>query len=197
VLVKTSNIKLIYKENIMEGYIGQLLMFAGNFAPRNWALCDGQLIAISQNQSLYAIIGTTYGGDGRSTFALPDLRGRTSTHPGGGPGLTPVRLGQHGGSEKHTLIEEQMPSHNHQVTARAMCVNGPGNTSTPVENSWSSDAGGTSISYSNLASDTQMNGSTIEVQQESKGENQPINNLPPYLAVNYIICTEGQFPSRN
>jgi len=181
----------------MEGYIGQILMFAGNFAPRDWALCDGQLISISQNQSLFAIVGTTYGGDGRTTFALPDLRGRAPTHAGNGPGLSEMRLGQHGGSETNTLKENQMPSHTHNVTASAKCVNSGGNTTTPVENNWASDAAGSSATYSNAEANAEMNAETITVQEQNKGESKPINNLQPYLTVNYIICTDGLFPSRS
>jgi len=97
----------------MEPLIGQIMMFAGNFAPRGWAFCEGQLLAINQYQALFSILGTTYGGDGRTTFGLPDLRGRVPMHPGNGPGLSSKRLGQKGGSETNTLNVSQLPSHNH------------------------------------------------------------------------------------
>ncbi|MEM8909888.1 MAG: tail fiber protein, partial [Bacteroidota bacterium] len=97
----------------MEPFIGQIMMFGGNFAPRGWALCNGQLMPISQNQALFSLLGTTYGGDGRTTFALPDLRGRAAMHAGHGPGLTDRRLGQRSGTETNTMNTLQMPSHSH------------------------------------------------------------------------------------
>ena len=100
-----------------EPFIGEISMFAGNFAPRGWAFCEGQLLPIAQNQSLFSILGTTYGGDGRTTFGLPDMRGRVSIHPGTGPGLTNYRLGNKGGSETTTLTTNQLPSHNHTISA--------------------------------------------------------------------------------
>ena len=181
----------------MEGYIGQILMFGGNFAPRNWALCDGQLLSISQNSDLFSILGVTYGGDGRTTFALPDLRGRAPVHAGHGPGLSSRSLGQKSGSEDNTLTENQMPAHNHQVTATAKCLAAGGNSDTPVGNVLAKDAAGAAVTYSTSAPDQSMDASTIEVQQQTKGANQSINNMQPFLAVNYIICTDGLYPSRN
>jgi microcystin-dependent protein len=96
----------------MNPFIGLICMFGGNFAPRGWAFCDGQLLSIAQNTALFSILGTTYGGDGRTTFALPDLRGRVAMHPGNGPGLSPKSLGQRGGTETNTLNQLQLPSHN-------------------------------------------------------------------------------------
>jgi microcystin-dependent protein len=100
----------------VEPFIAEIMMFAGNFAPRGWALCDGQLLSVSSNAALFSLLGTTYGGDGRTTFALPDLRGRTAIHPGSGPGLSTRRLGERGGSETTTLSISQMPAHNHTIT---------------------------------------------------------------------------------
>jgi len=181
----------------MEGYMGQILIFGGNFAPRNWALCDGQLLSISQNSALFSILGTTYGGDGRSTFGLPDLRGRAPIHAGNGPGLSAKRIGQQGGSEHNNLTEEQMPAHNHQVSATAKCVNSLGNATTPKDNNVAVDAGGASVSYSSAAVDSNMAASAIEVQQQTKGASESVNNMQPYGVVNYIICTDGLYPSRS
>ena len=100
-------------------FIAEIIMFGGNFAPRGWAFCDGQLLSISSNSALFSILGTTYGGDGRTTFGLPDLRGRVAMHPGSGPGLTQRRLGEKSGMETVTLTTNQIPSHNHTATATA------------------------------------------------------------------------------
>ncbi|MFY1113097.1 MAG: tail fiber protein, partial [Methanosarcinaceae archaeon] len=105
----------VFPSRSSEPFIGEIRMFAGNFAPRGWAFCDGQLLPISQNTALFSILGTTYGGDGRTTFGLPDLRGRVPVHAGSGPGLSTVRLGDTGGAETVTLSQAQMPSHNHTI----------------------------------------------------------------------------------
>ncbi|WP_221075344.1 phage tail protein [Agarivorans aestuarii] len=181
----------------MEAYIGQVIIFAGNYAPRDWEFCHGQILAISSNQALFAIIGTIYGGDGRTSFALPDLRGRTPISAGQGQSLPQYPLGQHGGAESHILNESQMPSHNHQVTVKAKCLNGPGNAQTPVGAIWANDASASSISYSNSAANADMGASAIEISQQNKGSNLAVNNMQPYLALNYIICVNGLFPSRS
>ncbi|MGY5451408.1 phage tail protein [Agarivorans sp. MS3-6] len=180
----------------MDGYLGQIMMFGAPFAPLHWAFCDGQLLPISSNSSLFALLGNTYGGDGRTTFALPDLRGRVPIHSGTGPGLPTMQIGQRGGSEANILTEAQMPSHNHQVSAKAKCVGSNGNAATPAGNIWAIDASGTTIAYSNKAADAEMNANAIEVQQHNKGSNLAVNNMQPYLAVNYIICVSGLFPLR-
>lgn len=174
--------------NAQEGYIGEIRMFAGNFAPRNWALCDGQLLSIAQHTALFSILGTVYGGDGRTTFALPDLRGRVAIHPGNGPGLSSYRLGQTGGAETNTMTISQMPQHNHPVNAVAE----DGNQSVPTRNL----PAGTKVldkEYSDATANTTMNPAMIGEQ----GGGQPINNIQPYGTVNYIICLQGVFPSRN
>ena len=111
-----SNVKYFFQRNSAEPFIAEIIMFGGNFAPRGWAFCDGQLLAINTNQALFSLLGTTYGGDGRTTFGLPDLRGRVPVHPGTGPGLTQRRLGEKGGTETNTMNINQMPEHNHIIT---------------------------------------------------------------------------------
>ena len=169
-------------------YVGQIKMFAGNFAPAGWALCNGQLLPISENEALFAILGTTYGGDGQTTFALPDLRGRVPMHTGTGAGLTPRVLGEMGGSETVTMTINQMPAHSHLVAG----TTNDGNQSSPTGAIFAN----TKIldkEYSDAASDTTMKPTMIG----NTGGNQPINNVQPYLAVNFIISLYGIFPSPN
>ena len=158
-------------------FLGEIVMFAGNFAPRGWAFCDGQLLAISNNQALFSILGTTYGGDGRTSFALPDLRGRVSMHPGNGPGLSSYGLGQKGGAEQITLTQLQMPSHNHGVNVAS--------TNTATE---SDEANAVSV-FNSYEPKSAGFGET--------GGNQPIDIRQPYQNINYIIALQGVFPSRN
>lgn len=174
----------------MEPFIGQILMFAGNFAPRNWALCDGQLLAIAQNQALFSILGTTYGGDGRTTFALPDLRGRVPVHPGSGPGLPTYRLGSKGGQAEVTLDVNQMPTHNHDAATQAVDpVPRGGLTNSPI-NAYVAEGGAYStIKNAEMAADS--------VVVHNTGGNQPHNNMQPFQCVNYIIALQGVYPSRN
>ena len=171
-------------------------MFGGNFAPRNWALCDGQLLAISQNQALFSILGTTYGGDGRTTFGLPRMRGRVAMHAGSGPGLTPRSLGQTGGVEQVTLNSTQIPSHTHVLTGGGVSVNvntGLGSESTP-----------TGIIASNAGAFTEDPGTAqlggvnyTQPVAQNTGGNLSHTNIQPFLCVNYIIALFGTFPSRN
>lgn len=172
----------------MEPFIGQIIMFGGNFAPRGWALCDGQLLAISQNQALFSILGTTYGGDGRTTFGLPDLRGRVSMHAGSGPGLTTRRLGEKGGTETNTLSAAQIPSHNHGVAIGVSTD--AGEEANPAGQVIAGSAG----SFNEDATSGQNLGG---VSQNNVGGGQAVNNLQPYQCVNYIIALQGTFPSRN
>lgn len=170
-----------------EAFIGEIRMFAGNFAPRDWAFCDGQLLSIAQNTALFSLLGTTYGGDGVSTFRLPDLRGRVAMHPGSGPGLTPRTQGEIGGSETNTLTVAQMPPHNHTVNAST--ADGDQNipTNTIPGNTKALDK-----EYVSTGANTTMSPSMIGVT----GQGQPVNNIQPYGTVNYIICLYGIYPSR-
>jgi len=175
-----------------EPFIAEIIMFGGNFAPRNWAFCDGQLLAISQNTALFSLLGTTYGGDGRTTFALPDLRGRVAMHAGSGPGLTTRRLGEKSGVESVTLNAAQMPSHSHTATVKG--TNARGNSETPEGNTWASRS--RDNDYSDIAvPDVTMKANTVTVS--TSGGSQAHENMPPYLAVNYIIALQGLYPSRN
>jgi microcystin-dependent protein len=166
-----------------EGYLGQIILFAGSFAPRNWALCNGQILSIAQNTALFSILGTTYGGDGQTTFALPDLRGRAPISPN----WSSHALGEVGGSETVTLSVNHMPTHTHTATAYSQ----GGNTTTPANGAWAASTSRDSI-YATTG-DTTMSSQAVEVT----GGSQPHDNMQPYLGLNYIICVMGLFPSRN
>lgn len=171
-----------------EGFIGEIRMFAGNFAPRGWAFCEGQLLAVSSNEALFSILGTTYGGDGRTTFGLPDLRGRVPIHAGTGPGLSTRQLGSRSGSETNILSVNNLPSHSHTVNA----VSEDGNQSLPTGNL----PAGTKLldkEYSDATGNTTMSASMLN----NTGNNQAVNNMQPYLTIHYIIATTGVYPSRN
>jgi microcystin-dependent protein len=178
----------------MEGTIGEIRMFAGTFAPRNWAFCAGQLMAIAQNTALFSILGTTYGGNGQTTFALPDFRGRYAMGTGQGPGLTNRDLGEVAGTETVTLLQTQMPAHTHPIAVNQNL----GTLSNPVNNylAGGQDATANPIpTYANAAGTGTGSGNLNGVS--TVGGSQPHNNLPPYLGMNHIICLFGIFPSRN
>ncbi len=191
----------------MNPFLGQMVMFAGNFAPRDWALCNGQLLPISQYQALFSILGTTYGGDGRTTFALPDLRGRASIQQGRGPGLTDIKLGQRGGSETKTLTILELPNHFHNAGTLKGSIganeedgdsNDPaGRTFAPIEAGSSNQV--TINAYNSEAPDRTMapNSVSITGNVAPTGNQQPFNIRNPFLGVNYIIALYGTFPSRN
>lgn len=170
-----------------EPFIAEIRIFAGNFAPRNWAFCDGQLLPVSQNTALFSLIGTTYGGDGRSTTALPNLQGRAPMHPGRGPGLTSRRLGQRGGVETVTLSEAQMPNHTHTLLASAA----PGNQPGPENGVFARVFG--AFPYGDAENLTAMSDPALP----STGGSQSHNNLQPFLAMNFIIALQGLYPSRS
>lgn len=165
-------------------YVGELRMFGGNFAPAGWAFCDGSLLPISENETLFQLIGTTYGGDGQSTFALPDLRGRLPMHMGQGSGLSNHILAETGGVETVTLTVNQIPIHNHAPLA----VAGNGNQATPQNGVW---AGAAASIYTSNPPSTPVNATLGQFT----GGSQPHDNLMPFLAVSFIISLFGIFPS--
>ena len=174
-----------------EPFIAEIRIFAGNFAPRGWAFCDGQLLPISQNTALFSLIGTTYGGDGRTTTGLPNLQGRAPMHPGRGPGLTARRLGARVGTETVTLSEAQIPSHNH--TARVedpsfAVAGGPSSTSSMARSF------GGKLYQNNVRTDlVDMASETLS----QTGEGQAHTNVQPYLTLNFIIALVGTYPARS
>lgn len=176
----------------MEGYIAQVLMFASNFAPKNWAYCNGQILPISSNTALFSLIGTYYGGNGTSNFALPDMQGRIPVGVGQGGGLPDYTIGQAGGSELVTLTSRQLPAHTHQVLAQVSVSNGNGNTDAINGNVPAGTA------TDNYVSPTLSNNALGGVTASSSivGGTSPVSIIQPYLAVNFIICLYGSFPSR-
>jgi len=169
-----------------EPFVGEIRMFAGSFAPRGWALCEGQLLGVSQNDALFSLLGTIYGGDGRTTFGLPDLRGRVPIHAGSGPGLSPRSLGAKAGAESVTLIVNQLPSHSHAIQA-------------------STDIAAESSPLGNVLAQSSLAGTYVEVDANaslasssvtSVGGSRSHTNLMPALCLNFIIALVGIYPSR-
>lgn len=175
-------------------FIGQIVLFAGNFAPRGWQFCQGQILTIAQNTALFSILGTTYGGNGQTTFALPDLRGRVPVGQGQGPGLSSYTLGEMAGVESVALVATQMPAHNHNV----MVSSGAADSNTGKNNYLA-------VANGSLAGDpvtvNTYNGTPTDLLGNNSisisGGSQPHTNIQPLLGLNYIICLEGIFPSRN
>lgn len=172
-----------------EPFLGQICSFGFQFAPKGWAFCAGQILPIAQNTALFSLLGTTYGGNGQTTFALPDLRGRVGNNQGQGPGLQNYSLGQVGGTETNTLTVSNLPSHNHPVSCSGVDGN-PNGTKTPINNYPGYNDG--SPSYS-----TNANGIMNPLMVGLTGSNIPVNNLSPYLTINFCIAMQGIFPSRN
>jgi len=168
-----------------DAFCGEIRIFAGNFAPAGWAMCNGQLLPISEFEELFTLIGTTYGGDGESTFALPNLQSRVPLHTGNG-----FILGEIGGVESVTLTEAQIPSHNHPTNA-----NGGGNVVSPSDAFWSSDPSGNTAAY--VTSQTGFTGTMAADAILPTGGSQPHSNLQPFVALNYIISLFGIFPSQS
>ncbi|NQY05168.1 MAG: phage tail protein [Flavobacteriaceae bacterium] len=185
----------------MEPFIGQIIAFGGNFAPRGWALCDGQLLPISQYNALFSILGTIYGGDGRSTFALPDLRGRVPIHEGTGPGLPQVNLGQRGGSASVTLSVNNLPSHNHAFSnakGTVMVNEDDGDNTEPKGRNFGIVDGSDKVYNSEAVTETMAAGNvTLSGSTLNTGNHQSFDNHQPYLAINYIIALQGTYPSRS
>lgn len=168
-------------------FIGEIRMFAGNFAPRFFAACDGQLLSISQNDALFALLGTTYGGDGRTTFGLPDLRGRVPIHKGQGPGLSNRPIGQKSGNERETVTSAQIASHSHALMASAAAAS----TTSPSENLTATST--SSSIYGGAAPSVAMRGDAVA----NTGGSQPHENVMPYQCITFIIALFGIFPSRS
>ncbi|MDG2122338.1 MAG: tail fiber protein [Verrucomicrobiales bacterium] len=182
-----------------EPFLAEIIMFGGNFAPRSWALCDGQILPINQNQSLFSLLGTTYGGDGRTTFALPDMRGRIPVHAGGVAGLSDRRLGERGGSEQNTILVQHMPTHTHNPVSTASVPIGAG-VGEDDANPTGRVAGlsGDGNVYANVGSvDMGTTVKSVPPTIAETGNGSPVNNLQPCAVVNFIIATFGLFPSRN
>ena len=167
-------------------FIGEIRMFAGNFPPAGWALCQGQLMPISENDALFTLLGTTYGGDGQSTFALPNLSSRVPVHAGSGPGGVTRTLAESGGAESVTLTTNQLPTHTHAAT----CVSGTntGSAATPANNVWASQAA--VAVYANQPPTKNLNAGAVS----PVGGSQPHDNMMPYLPINFIISLFGVFP---
>ena len=174
--------------NPADPLLGEIMLVPYNFAPRGWTLCQGQLLAISSNTALFSLLGTTYGGDGRTTFGLPELRGRYAMSSGTGPGLSPRSLGQRSGAEQVTLSETQMPSHTHTPQLRAS--EEASDTGKPEGNVLASGP-----VYHTGAATHDMGSSSIT--SANAGGGQSVNNMPPFLVLNYCIALQGVFPSRN
>jgi microcystin-dependent protein len=205
----------------MDPIIGQIIMFVGNFAPEGWAFCWGQELPIAQNQALFAVIGIQFGGNGTSTFKLPDLRGRFPVGSGNGPNLTPRTQGQSGGAESVILTIAQMPAHQHAITntttngltmsgsGTVKCSSAAGNTASPA-NAYPSLAKQSAANYTSTATDAtasmatdiiQLSGTisgnvTVTSQCQIAGNGQSHENMPPWTCINYIIAVNGIFPTR-
>jgi len=173
-----------------EGFLGEIRMTGANFAPRGWALCEGQILPISSNQALFSLLGTQYGGDGRTTFALPDFRGRTPIHIGRVNGIDPeVRAGQRLGTERNTLVANNLPAHSHTLNG----VSENGSSATPAGN-YPANTKLLDPEYAATGTLVQMNAGMVGNDATA---NQPVENRQPSIVINYIICLQGFFPSRN
>lgn len=186
----------------MEAFLGLITIFAGNFAPRGWAFCQGQILSIAQNTALFSLLGTTYGGNGQTTFALPDLRGRVPTGTGQGPGLPPVNQGEIAGSPTTTLLITNMPAHNHTATASSSTAasTSAGTLQAPTASSLLAQSNQRDAQYieaANAGTTVLLGGGQTNVTVGIAGGSQPISILQPYLGLNFIIALEGIYPSRN
>jgi microcystin-dependent protein len=168
----------------MDAYLGEVKLLAFDWAPKGWAHCNGQILPIAQNQALFSLLGTVYGGNGITTFALPDMRGRAPVHMGHGQGRIPRQIGESAGQENHTLIQSELPLHNHVMGVSSQ----PGTGTSPIGAFYAAQRGGYAES-GNVAFGSGAVGMA--------GGSQPHNNMPPYLALNFCICLQGLFPPRN
>ena len=171
----------------MDPFVAEIRIFPFNFAPKGWAFCDGQLLPLSQNTALFSLLGTTYGGDGKSNFALPDMQGNAPMHPGQGPGLSLHDLGESGGSDTVSLLESEMPAHPHGW----MASNADSNNQSPVATLFAGGLGGISM-YAAPTSITQLAPNALA----PAGGDQPHNNLMPYLTLTFCIALQGVYPPR-
>lgn len=171
----------------MDPFVGEIRLFAGNFAPKGWALCNGQLLPISQNTALFSLLGVQYGGDGKTTFALPNMQGKAPVHRGQGNGLTDRTIGEIGGSANVTLLTTEIPAHTHVPNSQSSQ-----GVADPTNALWTNTAGLRGAAYYGTTADTSMSPAAIQ----PAGGSQPHNNMQPYLGVNYIIALQGVFPSR-
>lgn len=169
-------------------FVAEIRIFPFNFAPKGWAWCDGQLMPLSQNTALFSLLGTTYGGNGTSNFALPDLQGRAPMHPGQGPGLSLHDLGESGGSETETLLESQIPAHSHSLQSQQV----PGDSATPAGNVYARTIGATPYRDAAGASLVEMSPQALA----PSGGSAPHNNMQPYLTCYFCIALQGVFPPR-
>lgn len=183
----------------MEGTIGFVKMFAGNFAPLNWAFCQSQLLSIASNTALFSILGTTYGGNGTTTFALPDFRGRVPVGAGQGPGLSNYSLGQLSGTESNTLLTNNFPAHTHPFSGSVtMPANAAGGNADTPQGNYPATLTGTNM-YSTVNNGSGLGNMQLALTAAAAGSVSPvpINNMQPVLGMNYLICLQGIFPARN
>ena len=171
-------------------FVAEIRIFPFNFAPKGWAFCDGQLLPLSQNTALFSLLGTTYGGDGKSTFALPNMQGNAPLHPGQGPGLSLYDLGQNGGSENVTLLQSEMPAHPHGMLGAPTLISA--DSSVCTGNSMGKSSQGNAYAPYNAASITQLSPNALAIA----GGSLPHNNMQPYLTLNFCIALQGVFPAR-
>lgn len=185
----------------MEGTIAEIRMFAGTFAPRNWAFCNNQTIAIAQNTALFSLLGTTYGGNGQTTFALPDFRGRIPVGAGTGPGLSNYQLGQKGGTESFTISNANFPPHTHPLSG-SVTMKGNGNPAATdadaPQNNYPGTVTGTNM-YSSVNNGSGLANMQTQLTAAAAGSASPapLTNIQPVMGMNYVICMFGIFPSRN
>jgi microcystin-dependent protein len=173
---------------VADQFVAEIRIFPFNFAPRGWAQCNGALMAIAQNTALFSLIGTFYGGDGKSTFGLPNLQGSFAMHQGEGAGLTPREIGETGGEAAVTLLGTQIPGHTHAVNCASS-----GGTSSPLSAEFGGGGRGRQPAYAAGPAAVSMNPNAVA----AAGGSQPHNNLPPYVVLNYCIALQGIFPARS
>jgi microcystin-dependent protein len=174
---------------VADPFVAEIRIFPFNFAPKGWALCDGQILPISQNTALFSLLGTTYGGDGKSNFALPNMQGNAPMHPGQGPGLSLHDLGETGGSQTVNLLDTEMPAHPHSLNASAQ----PGEDPAPSPQEAVARSTGANLYQTSASGLVQLADKAVT----PAGNDQPHNNMQPYLTLHYCIALQGVFPPRN